>query len=90
MFVIAGYSLLYFIVIFINRTFLDWLMGSRMYSNRLMRRKHKPRYGRGRAKRPKTFKTEEKAKEYAKKLGLKKFEVEKMLKGKYRVITENA
>lgn len=63
-------------------------MSSRLYSNRLMRRKHKPRYGRWRAKRPKTFKTEEKAKEHAKKLGLKKFEIQKLSKEKYRVNSE--
>lgn len=40
-------------------------MGSTFFVKRIFKVKHKPKYGRGRAKRPKTFKSEETAKKWA-------------------------
>ena len=50
-------------------------MGSTFYSKRIFKSKHKPKYGRGRAKRPKTFTTMEKAQAHAAELGIKDFEI---------------
>ena len=60
-------------------------MGSTFYSKRIFKSKHKPKYGRGRAVRPKTFSTMEKAKEHAAKLGIKDFEITQLSKEKFRV-----
>ena len=62
-------------------------MGSTFYSKRIFYTKHKPKYGRGREKRPKTFPTAEKAKAFAEQLGLKKFAITELSKHKFRVDT---
>ncbi|MFW5991291.1 MAG: hypothetical protein ACOCQX_03600 [Candidatus Nanoarchaeia archaeon] len=56
-------------------------MGSTFYSKRYIWNK-----ARNRKKRPKTFKSEDKAKSYAKKEGLKDFKIEMLNEDKYRVV----
>ncbi|MFW6449882.1 MAG: hypothetical protein ACOCZ6_02410 [Nanoarchaeota archaeon] len=56
-------------------------MGSTFYSKRYIRNK-----ARNRKKRPKTFKSEDKAKSYAEKEGLKDFKIEMLNEDKYRVV----
>lgn len=58
-------------------------MGSILYSKR-----HKPRIGRGRATRPKTFKTEDAAKNYAKENKIEGAKITKLQETKFRVDTE--
>ena len=60
-------------------------MGSTLYSKRQYFGKKRPVIRNPRKKREKSFKTEEKAKEYAAKLGLKKFEITRLNKTKFRV-----
>lgn len=55
-------------------------MGSVFYSKR-----YNWETSRNRKKRPKTFKTEDKAKDYAKEMGLKDFTVEKVNENKFRI-----
>lgn len=56
-------------------------MGSILFSKR-----YKPEFGRNRKKRPKSFKTEEKAKEYAKKQGIKDFKIKQLSESKYVIV----
>ncbi|MFW6013723.1 MAG: hypothetical protein ACOCZ6_01540 [Nanoarchaeota archaeon] len=55
-------------------------MGSTFYSKR-----YKPRLGRRRKRRPKTFKTEEQAKKYAEEIGANYNTIEVLREKKYRV-----
>ena len=48
-------------------------MGSRLYSKRIMHRRHKPHMGRGRDIRPKTFRTEEAARKWAESEKIKEY-----------------
>ncbi|MGM5483125.1 MAG: hypothetical protein ACQESF_06690 [Nanobdellota archaeon] len=56
-------------------------MGSVFYSKR-----YNWKVGRGRKKRPRTFKTEDKAKAYAKEQGLKDINIQKLKEDKYRIV----
>ena len=58
------------------------IMGSVLYSKR-----HDPSSGRNRKTRPKTFKTEEKAKEFAEKNKIKDYRIEKLNDYKFRVVS---
>jgi hypothetical protein len=60
-------------------------MGSTLYTKRQYHRKKKPRPGRGREKRPKTFATEAKAKAYAAAQKIEKYEITMLHEGKFRV-----
>lgn len=57
-------------------------MGSTYFIKRIFRTKRKPRDGRERLKRPKTFKTEEAAKKWAEANGVKAYSLENLKEGK--------
>ena len=67
-------------------------MGSRYFSRRIFHKKHKPRYGRDRLKRPKTFKTNEAAKKWADANKIKKYKLVDLKEGKsdckFKVVAE--
>lgn len=60
-------------------------MSSTLYKKRQYQGKKHPQSLRRERHRPKTFKTEDKAKEYAAKQGMKNFEVVRLQKDKFRV-----
>ncbi len=60
-------------------------MGSTFYSKRLPNRKNSKRRAR---QRPKTFKTEEKAKEYAEKNNISDYNITRLSDHKYRIDKE--
>jgi hypothetical protein len=57
-------------------------MGSTYFVKRLFATKRKPKYGRQRAKRAKTFKSEEAAKKWAESKKMKNYELVDLKKGK--------
>lgn len=57
-------------------------MGSTFYKKRIFAVKHKPKYGRDRNKRPKTFKTEEAAKKWAEENKISKYTLVDLKEGK--------
>jgi hypothetical protein len=67
-----------------------YFMGSRLYSKRLMHRRNKPKYGRDRLKRQKTFKTEAGAKKWAEENKIKEYKLvnlkEEKKENKIRVV----
>lgn len=50
-------------------------MGSTFFNKRIFAVRHKPKYGRDRAKRPKTFKSEEAAKKWAEENKIAKYKL---------------
>lgn len=69
-------------------------MGSTYFKKRLFATKRKPKYGRGRLPRPKTFSTEAAAKKWAEENKVKDYELvnlkEGMKKSKIRVVVKKA
>lgn len=67
-------------------------MGSTYFIKRVFKTKRKPKYGRDRAKRPKTFKTEEAAKKWAESQKMKGYSIVNMhpgrKTGKIRVVAK--
>ena len=67
-------------------------MGSTYFNKRLFATKRKPSYGRGRAKRPKTFKSAEAAKKWAEENKIKGYELVDLKEGqkenKIRVVAK--
>jgi hypothetical protein len=67
-------------------------MGSTFFKKRLFAVKHKPKYGRDRIKRPKTFKSEEAAKKWAESNKIAKYKLVNLKEGKkekkIRVVVE--
>ncbi len=57
-------------------------MGSTYYIKRIFMRKRKPHYGRDRAVRPKTFKTEEGARKWAEANKIKSYDLVDLKEGK--------
>ena len=57
-------------------------MGSTYFTKRLFKTKRKPKYGRGRQKRPKTFRTEEAAKKWAEASKIKDYILVNLKEGK--------
>lgn len=56
-------------------------MGSTYFVKRLFKTKRKPKYGRDRPERPKTFRTEEAARKWAEENKIEKYELVDMKKG---------